>query len=173
MTCFAGGKKRIGKQIYERIRELEDTYIRDFDDCERGSHDNEKLMPYLEPLCGMLGVGKYFAEEQLATDKRKVDLCDSNQDLIAMWQSTQEGSWFPPTTCTREYYEQLKQSFLADEKVSKKTWADRIFIGCVASYGGNCFSGGFRLGYASKSKRDYLEEGEDQALAHPRQDPRR
>ena len=59
----------------------------------------------------------------------------------------------------------MKQSFLADEKVSgsgplsKKTRADRIFIGGVGPYGGNCFIGGFRLDYASRSKRDYLKEG--------------
>lgn len=167
MTCFAGGKKRIGKRIYERIRELEDTFVahRKYFCPPSGQRsqseqdeDNKDLLPYLEPMMGMLGVGQHFAAEQLAREDRQVHLCDANQDLIAMWQSVQEGSWFPPSTCTRQYYDYLKESFRWDLKADKKTRADRIFIGCVASYGGNCFSGGYRLDYAAKAHRDYLQE---------------
>jgi len=152
MTVYQGGKKRLGKKIFQRIRELEDAYV-----CEllNDLELNLTKLPYLEPFVGMCGVARYFAAEK----DRTVTLGDSNKDLVCMWQSVQEGSWTPPSKCSREYYDFLKDNLLSGHNVDKKTQADRVFLGCAASYGGNYFSGGFRLNSAAQAKRDYLGEG--------------
>jgi len=153
MTVYQGGKKRLGQKIFHRLSELEDTYVlKKFTKLTK--------LPYLEPFVGMCGVARYFAAEK----DRTVTLGDSNKDLVCMWQSVQDGSWTPPLTCTRDYYDFLKDSVsFALESVDKKTQADRMFLGCAASYGGNYFSGGFRLKSealsAALAKRDYLGEG--------------
>jgi site-specific DNA-adenine methylase len=132
MTSYQGGKGRIGKKIYEKIRMI-----------EKKQYGDEKL-PYFEPFCGMCGVLKYFGEE----DDRKIYASDYNKDLILLLKAIQKG-WKPPRTCTKKEYDRLKNS--------KKHSAKRGFIGITASYGSNFFSGSYRLKYTNK--RDYLKEG--------------
>jgi site-specific DNA-adenine methylase len=131
MTSYQGGKKRIGKQIYQVISEVEKIL------------SPGKKLPYFEPFVGMGGVLRHFAQEP----DRKTSACDANIDLILMWKALQKG-WKPPTHTTRKEYERLKHS--------EEHSPERAFIGIVASYGGVFFAGNYRLHY---SDTNYLMEG--------------
>ena len=79
--------------------------------------------------------------------ERKLTGCDANKDVIAMWKATQQG-WKPPTTCTKKRYDDLRHS--------KKTSAERGFIGVACSYSGIFFVGyrgtqTFRSGSGSRT----------------------
>ncbi len=91
MTTYQGGKKRIGKKIYEVIKLIENDLYPD-----------EKLN-YFEPFIGMGGVMRHFGKE----NNRKLYACDYNKDLILMWKELQKG-WKPPLECNKEKYERLK-----------------------------------------------------------------
>lgn len=136
MTTYQGGKKRLGKKIFQVIYELEEILT--------SKHE----LPYFEPFVGMGGVLRHFSKEPEGTKNRKraVYACDINKDLIMMWKSLQKG-WNPPTKCTREYYDKLKNS--------KNNSAERGYLGTVASWSGIFFSS-YRLGY--NSKKDFLGE---------------
>lgn len=68
MTTYQGGKKRIGKKIYNIIEILDEYFF-----------ENEKR-PYFEPFIGMGGVMKYFGEQ----NNRELYASDINKDLIIM-----------------------------------------------------------------------------------------
>ena len=123
MTSYQGGKKRLGKKIYKQISEIEKIFT------------DEKL-DYFEPFVGMGGVLRHFGKEK----DRKCFACDVNKDLILMWKAVQQG-WLPPTECTKEKYNELKNS--------KEHSAERAFIGCSLSWGGNYFEGSCRLDYTT------------------------
>ena len=116
MTTYGGGKARIGKQIYEVIKELQ----------EETGYDNTT---YLEPFCGMLGVAKYFIED----NRQKIILNDINKDIILMWNKLKRGGWTLPKKCNREKYTELKYS--------KKHSAERGFYGTACAYSGIFFAG--------------------------------
>jgi len=131
MTTYQGGKKRIGKKIYQVISLI-----------EKEIYPNEKL-PYFEPFIGMGGVMRHFGHD----NDRDLYACDYNKDLILMWKSLQNG-WKPPKECSKEKYEKLKKS--------KKHSAERAFIGIVASWGGIFFQN-YRLDY--NKDKDFMGEG--------------
>lgn len=131
MTTYQGGKKRLGKKIYNIIYELEELIT------------NAHVLPYFEPFVGMGGVLRHFSKEKT----RHVYACDINKDLIMMWKAIQKG-WKPPTKCNRKYYEELKNS--------KKHSAERGYLGVVASWSGIFFSS-YRLDY--NPNKDFLGEG--------------
>jgi site-specific DNA-adenine methylase len=131
MTAYQGGKKRIGKKIYEVINLIENSI-----------YENKKI-PYFEPFIGMAGVMKYFGKEK----NRELYACDFNKDLICMWKALQKG-WKPPKKCTKKKYEELKNS--------SEHSADRAFIGIVASWAGIFFSA-YRLHY--NKDKDFMGEG--------------
>lgn len=135
MTAYYGGKKRLGKRIYQVISELE-------------SELTDEKLPYFEPFCGMCGVLKHFASEE----GRKVYASDLNGDIISMWKAVQKG-WKPPTACTREKYERLKKS--------PKASPERGFIGTTCSFSGIFFKGGFRT---STNKYDFCKSGKKGVL---------
>lgn len=126
MTTYQGGKKRIGKRISKVIKRIEKELIND-------------RFPYFEPFCGMCGVLSHFSFD----NDRPVYASDIHPDLILMWKAVQKG-WKPPRKCSRKQYLKLKQS-----PPSPK----RAFIGFSASFGGNFFSGGFRI---KSSNPDFL-----------------
>ena len=132
-AAYNGGKKRIGKRIYDVIKLIEDDSI------------SNKNKPYFEPFIGMAGVMKYFAEESIENN-RELYACDANKDLILMWKAIQKG-WKPPLKCSKKEYEKLRTS---------QSSAKRAFIGIVASYG-TVFFNGYRLDY--NKDKDYLREG--------------
>lgn len=130
MTAYQGGKKRLGKHIYEAILEFENKY------------SSEKL-DYFEPFCGMCGVTVHFAKN----NDRKIEVCDLNADIIEMWKSLKNG-WIPSKHCSKEYYNELKNSNVSS--------AERGFYGVVCSFGGQFFKGCYR----TKTKRqNFIEAG--------------
>ena len=131
MTSYQGGKKQLGKRIYNVILDVERSL----------GYDN---LPYFEPFCGMCGVLIHFCKED--TD-RDVQACDLNKDIILMWKKAQK-NWIPPTHCDLGAYNRLKNS--------KTPSANRGFIGTVCSFSGIFFKGGFR----PKSKNyDFCKSG--------------
>lgn len=113
MPSTAGGKAKIGKQIYEFIKGIE--------------QDNDQ--PYFEPFCGLLGVGIHFLK-----DKRKtVHFCDKNEDMMLMWKELQDGWVLPHESCCRDEYKEFKKS---DEHS-----AIRGFMGIASAYSGIFFAG--------------------------------
>lgn len=137
MTTYQGGKKRLGKKIYDAILQLSAEI-----EQQNSQHSSIK-MPYFEPFVGMGGVLRYFARDP----GRDCFACDINTDLILMWKSIQEG-WIPPTECSKEQYEELKNS--------NEHSAERAYLGIVASWGGIWFSS-YRLNYPYD--RQFLQEG--------------
>lgn len=131
MTTYQGGKKRLGKQIYTVISDVENIIT------------NGEKLPYFEPFVGMGGVLRHFAKE----NDRDVYACDINKDLILMWKSIQNG-WEPPLKCSKKKFKELKES--------KEHSAERGYLGVVASWGGIFFAS-YRLGY--NKQKDFLGEG--------------
>lgn len=143
MTTYQGGKKRLGKKIAQVIK----NYC-----LEANLQVNN--MPYFEPFVGMGGVLRHFSKEperstseMCPTSRRTCYACDINPDLILMWKEIQNG-WDPPQKCTKEHWENLKQS--------KHHSAERGYLGIVASWSGIFFSS-YRLQYVGKEK-DFLAE---------------
>jgi DNA adenine methylase len=126
MTTYQGGKKRIGKRIANVMKRVEDELI-------------DHPMPYLEPFCGMCSVLRHFSFK----GDRDVYASDIHPDLILMWKAVQEG-WKPPRKCSKKEYSRLKTSPSSPK---------RSFVGFAASFGGNFFSGGFRI---KKGGSDFL-----------------
>ena len=132
MTCYQGGKKRIGKRIYTVINIIDK-------ELNPNSH-----LPYFEPFVGMGSIIRHFHKQP----ERKLYASDINEDLIAMWEAVQEG-WIPPVSVTRERFNELKEQ--------KTVSAERCFVGCVASFGGNYFHS-YRL-HLAKNGIDYMKMG--------------
>lgn len=140
MTSYQGGKKQLGKHIYNIILDLEE----DLEDM--GYIDGP--LPYFEPFCGMCGVLIHFAKDSYdKTIERDIVATDINKDIIAMWKELQNG-WIPPSSCSKTRYEELRDS--------KKHSAERGFIGITCSFGGQFFSGGFRT---KSSVHNFVEAG--------------
>lgn len=118
---YQGGKQKLGKRIYEVLDTIEEYF------------EDDNRLNYLEPFVGFCGVIKHFGDE----GGRKLMGCDANKDIIAMWKATQR-NWKPPTTCSKQKYERLKNS-----KQTHSGSAERGFIGVACSYSG-IFYVGFR-----------------------------
>jgi DNA adenine methylase len=129
MTQYAGGKTKLGKEIYEIIKEFEYQH----------GYDN---LIYFEPFCGMAGVMRHFAE-----DNRKIIASDINLDLILMWKKIQQ-RWLPPKNCSEIKYNKLKNSTTPS--------AERGFYGFACSFGGYFF-GSFADKY--RKNKDSVELG--------------
>ena len=124
MTCYNGGKQRIGKKladiIYDESLDIEDDY--DF-----------TIKGYCEPFCGMLGVYQHIPE--LFDDhkpKLNYKAGDINKSVIKMWQASQKG-WKPPTLVNEGEFNRLKKSTIDS--------AAKGYIGHQYSYGGQYFEG--------------------------------
>ena len=83
MTCYNGGKQRIGKRLSSIISEesldIEDEY--DF-----------TIKGYCEPFCGMLGVYQHIPELfDNHVPKLKYKAGDINKSVIKMWDASQKG----------------------------------------------------------------------------------
>lgn len=108
MCSYVGGKYLIGKEIAKIInKEIEETgYI------------------YIEPFCGMLGVGRHIKSE-------KRIFSDKNKDLIDFWNAIKSG-WKPKVEKpTKEEWEELKK---------QESNPQRTFSGYKWSYAGNFFN---------------------------------
>ena len=129
MVRYAGGKKRICKDIYKKIIEIEE-YLE--------QTDND----YLEPFCGFASVGLQFIEHE--SINRKIFLCDVNKDIVKFWKGLKR-SWKPPTYVDQNLFDTLKYS--------DSPSADRAYVGNVFSFNGATFSG-YRGKYQSKKETD-------------------
>lgn len=100
MTCYHGGKKRIGKSLAQIIV---DTSL---------EVENFDIQGYCEPFCGMLSVYKHvpwFFEDQGLQDLTYL-AGDTNESVVEMWSAAQKG-WRPPTkACSKKKFEDLKSS---------------------------------------------------------------
>lgn len=123
MTCYNGGKQRIGKILSSIIAEesldIEDEY--DF-----------TIKGYCEPFCGMLGVYQHIPELfDNHTPKLKYKAGDINKSVIKMWEKSQKG-WIPPSLVSEKEFNRLKKS---------RDSAIRGYVGHQYSYGGQFFEG--------------------------------
>ena len=132
MPIYQGGKAKIGKEIAKQIEIFEDTI------GYKGQ--------YLEPFCGLLGVGIHFAKEG-----RSVYANDINKDLILMLEAVKD-DWVPPEICSKEEYDEYRKSSIHS--------AERGFYGFSCAY-----SGIFFAGYRIKSgKRNFFNTFRDGLL---------
>jgi site-specific DNA-adenine methylase len=74
MCKYAGGKKRIAKELHDVMIQVESELV-------------GRKMPYLEPFCGMLSVCKEF------DDGRRRTASDINKDVIMMWDADIIRQW--------------------------------------------------------------------------------
>lgn len=140
MTTYQGGKKRLGKKIYEVILYVETRLAPNL----QGKHQK---LPYFEPFVGMGGVLRHFGKEK--DPPRKIYACDINTDLILMWRAIQKG-WKPPLKCSRKKFERLKST--------NEHSAERGYLGVVASWSGIFFAS-YRLGYTEPERDNRKREG--------------
>jgi site-specific DNA-adenine methylase len=122
MTCYQGGKKRIGKTIAEIIGEVADLL----------EEDGSSIRGYCEPFVGMAGV--YCHIPQLLNSDLSYLAGDVNGELIDMWKAAQRG-WRPPIKCSKGEYERLKKSRSRSPR--------RTFIGYACDFRGKFFGGSF------------------------------
>ena len=119
MTLYAGGKKRIGKEIADIIskktKEIEES-------------EDFKVVGYCEPFCGMMGVYQYIPELfEKHIPKLKYQAGDRNPYLIKLWKGLQDG-YKPPTSCSKKEYYKYKDE---DAKSLKA-----IFVGFACAMRG-------------------------------------
>lgn len=81
MTSYQGGKQRLGKKIYNIIKDIERQV-------------SDEPLPYLEPFVGYCGVMKHFASDE----GRECYASDANPDIIAMWKALQRKHPFTHTS---------------------------------------------------------------------------
>lgn len=107
MTCYTGGKCGIGKAIAEQLNLIDPS-----------------AQWYWEPFVGMCGVMRHI--------RRPVRVgTDIHSELIAMWQSLQQG-WIPPRQISEQQYMEIKQN-------PKAPPALRAFVGHGYAFGGAYF----------------------------------
>lgn len=129
MTSYQGGKQRLGKKIYQVIRDIENQL-------------STNPLPYLEPFVGYAGVLKHFAME----NERKCYATDLNRDVIEMWKALQNG-WVPDMKCSQDRYETLK--------LNTEPSKERGLYGILCSFGAQFF----RSYRKPSATRDYVTTG--------------
>ncbi len=116
---YLGGKARIGDKIADFI--------------------NDKLQPgqtYWEPFCGSCWITYRIDAERTRLAS------DIHTELIAMWQSLQNG-WIPPDVVTEEQYQEIRHSI--------NNLPMKAFAGFGCSFAGRYFEGYAR----SKDRQNY------------------
>jgi DNA adenine methylase len=126
MPTYGGGKVKIGKQIYQTISQ----YI----DKNKGKLNNL----YIEPFCGMLGVGIHFMKNKINNNNSLIDFnysfSDKNQDIILLWKELlYDNLILPKNPITKEEYDKLRKE--------TKSSALRGFYGISCAYSGIFFAG--------------------------------
>jgi len=131
MTAYQGGKKRIGKKIYEAI----------IDNIE----NIEQYDTYIEPFCGMCSVIRHFKNHK----NLNLVANDINTDVILLLKKIQSDSnWKPELKCSREQFELYKKSNINS--------AERALYGLTCSWG-NIFFNNYRCDY--RPDINYIERG--------------
>lgn len=119
MTCYHGGKKKIGKDIAKSI-------------IEHSKNNPIQIEGYFEPFCGMLGVYSHILDYPRFS---KYLANDINNSVIKMWEKSKNG-WNPPLTCSEVQYYEMKHN--------GETSPEKGFIGHVFSYRGTYFDSYFK-----------------------------
>ena len=143
MVRYAGGKKKISKQVCDVIQILEK---------ELGQNNND----YLEPFIGFGAVAIELMKREIIGDlpSRKYHLTELNPDIVAFWEGL-KGNWEPPKIVTLELYNKLsanrRSRSLRDEKslLNKAPSAISAYVGNAFSFNGTYF-GSFRGKYQSE-----------------------
>ena len=101
MTYYIGGKKKIGEEISNIIKNV----------CDILEKENKiEIKGYCEPFCGMMGVYQHIPGIfEKHKPKLKFKAGDRNHYIIKLWKGLQNG-YRPPTTCSKSEYTQLKKS---------------------------------------------------------------
>lgn len=142
MTCYHGGKQKIGREISEII------FNTTLKICQEKKFDIEG---YAEPFCGMMGVFQHIPE-LFDEYKIKYKAGDINKSLILMWKEAKRG-WIPPLICSYKKYQELRYD-------GEET-AEKGFLGHCMSFGGVYFSA-YRDNYLNKKTN--LEKNSDNVV---------
>lgn len=91
MTYYSGGKRRIGKEVAQKIAEVAE---------ELGG-----FRGYCEPFCGMMGVYEHISGR--LPKGTKLLAGDRNGHVVKLWRALIKG-WKPPRKCSKRYFLSLK-----------------------------------------------------------------
>jgi len=141
MVRYAGGKKRISKEVCDVIQHIEK-------ELKQESND------YLEPFIGFGAVAIEMMKREIEIrhtnppginkrPKRNYILTESNPNMVAFWKGL-KGKWVPPTKVTSELYDKLSK----ERNNQTKPSADMAYVANAFSYNG-LFFGGYRGKYQS------------------------
>lgn len=130
---YVGGKYRIRKQLVDFLLD----YIQNTD-C------------FVEPFVGSANITLDLLENNLLFLPQKIILNDIHKDLILMWQALVFEGWEPPSNCTEEEYETLKNA---------ESSALRGFIGHSCSFSGIWFDT-----FAKNGERNYCLNGKNSLI---------
>ena len=101
MTYYIGGKKNIGEEISNIIKKVSDILEKE---------KKIEIKGYCEPFCGMMGVYQHIPLlYENHKPKLKYKAGDRNHYVIKLWKGLQNG-YKPQTTCSKNEYNQLKNS---------------------------------------------------------------
>jgi len=128
---YLGGKQRLGKHLEPFLHEVWEN--------------NEKLVGYMEPFCGSLGVLKHMTD----IDSKKIQANDYHADLIEMWKEVQAGTFVYPSSISEKEYLEAKQLESPD--------GYKAFVGFGMSFGGRYF-GAYSQKYLNGKKEDFCKE---------------
>ena len=114
MTCYSGGKQRIGKHIAE---------------CMTNFMIDKEYVGYCEPFCGMMSVYNHMVNK----DNTECDYIagDLSENIVLFWEAVKNG-WVPPSIVTEEEYNFQK---------SAENSALKCYVGHQYSFGGSFFNG--------------------------------
>ena len=103
---------------------------------------------YVEPFCGSCSV-----IQKVSNSVQRI-ANDNNRYLIAMWKALTLGTWKPPTTIDKPFYDTVRESWHKDD--GKYDDALIGWIGFMASRNGRFYDGGYS-GH-NVGGRDYINE---------------
>ena len=103
---------------------------------------------FIDAFCG----GCHVIEKVPGEYKRIAN--DNNRYLVAMLEALTETTWSPPTSISRDFYNDVRSSYYADDG----RFSDALvgWVGYVASWNGRFFDGGYSG--IGKNGRDYVAE---------------
>lgn len=130
MPSYGGGKAKIGREIFNTIKRVEDSFY--------GIHSC--VSPLFVPFAGFLGVSIHFARES----SRTIYASDINADIIEMWQRLKDKSWRLPTRpICKKKYDKLRQEHIdaTTSRTQIHPSAERGFYGIACAYSGIYFAG--------------------------------
>lgn len=133
---YVGGKYRIRKQLVDFLL----NYIT----------DNEASC-FVEPFVGSINITNNLLEDSPLFVPNKIILNDIHTDLIMMWKAIVYEGWEPPSSCTIEEYNILKNA---------ESSALRGFIGHSCSFSGMWFDT-----FAKSGDRNYCLNGKNSVMS--------